>query len=202
MVSSSTKVPPTKVAATKWLLIILTIGLLGLYIQYYASFSKTFQIIQASLDHISIDTLQERQPIIIQDRLVDPSSLTSTLFKWTWAFKQTEHVKGSPYITIVHNKYTILFNSVRDILVNIIPADNKKLATPFQKGGSAVRKYRRSLHSINDSNVVYVTIKLKKQQCIVLPAHWMYHTVDDHNAIYLNDPLSLLVLIYQSTSST
>lgn len=193
-------------SSTRYLLLILVIGISCLYIQYYTSYVKTFQLLQSSLDTITIDTVYERQPIIIQDRIVDPLQLTKTLFKWNYMFHTMTHIDArsdarsdahhdTTKIIKTNHKYTILYAPTMDIHLQLIHPKFHSDIKPFvhtslSNGGGYIVT---SAVSLQDSRVEYVTVKLKKQQCIIIPMLWLYQTHDTYDIITLDDPLSYCI---------
>ena len=176
---------------SKMLFFIAFVLISYLYIQYYFKFNTVYKIIQAPLYKIDENVLYEKYPIVVSDRLVKPVALLETLFKYKYLFKKVHPQKGSqkPYIAI--SKYTLIYNDKADIEVNIIAP-----------------QYRNEFHGfvefqankdINSTNAQYVTIKLKKQQVIILPAFWIYQSILPYHIISLNDPFSFIVNVYYST---
>jgi hypothetical protein len=163
----------------------------GLYIQYYTKYNTSYKILQTYLDKINIDTLYERYPVVIYDRVVDPVSLTNTLFKYSYTFKNVIVQKGSQTPSMTLNKYTLIYNIKDDIDINII--------SPFYKS-MFTYKFANNLFSakenIQDSNVEYVTIKLKKQQVLILPTYWLYQTTSIHHVLTMNDPFTILINLF------
>ena len=166
-------------SATRWLLALVVLLFLFVYIQHYLKYANGYRIIQTSLASININTLYERYPIIISDRLVKHDVLTKTLFKWTYSHSRRAERQGSPMVHISRHKYLILFSPTENVTMNII---NPKYQSEFS----------RTHKTLQDSTAQYVTIKLKKQQCLILPSHWMYQTNHGHFFIELDDPISII----------
>jgi hypothetical protein len=187
-----------KIASTRYLLILLIVGVASLYIQYYTSYVKNFQLLQSKLDTITIDTLYERQPVIIQDRIVDPLQLLKTLFKWNYMFQNMIHITPSMYdsskIVKTNHKYSVVYSQTSDITVQLIHPRFHNDVKPFQRVRiSPSSQLVISSISLQDSQVEYVTVKLKKQQCLILPMLWLYQTHNEHNVMVLDDPLSYII---------
>jgi hypothetical protein len=83
----------------------------------------------------------------------------------------------------------IIWNADNDILINIInPKYIKNIVWQTKN------KYRISTKPLDDLNEVqYITVKLKSNQVIILPAFWIYQCDDYTNIIQLNDLLSCWV---------
>lgn len=179
---------------TNWLVMFMVTLLIMLYFQYYFKYNDGYKILQASLDNVDINMLYERMPLVITDRIVHPMSLTKTLFKWSYAFKSIVTIQGTYKPIQSHHKYTLLCNPLEDMTVNIINPTYRNILKPFDRKIMPAHMVCSKL-DIQDSNVQYVTIKLKKQQCLLLPIHWIYQTDYTHSAIILDDPISIIVCL-------
>ena len=175
--------------STKPLLLIIIVLVLCVYTQYYMKYVTGYKLVQSTLDKIGIDALYERNPIIISDRIVNPLQLTSTLFKYTYSFQQNHVVKTTDMVMCTHHKYTIIHNNASEMTVHILNPIFKKSFKPFTPSTGLLI----SSVNLNDSNAEYVTIKLKKQQCMILPMHWMYEANRPHSVILLDDPMTLVI---------
>lgn len=69
------------------LLFVLAILFVVAYLRYYITPSRVPQIIQCHLANCTPELLREKNPIVFQERLVDPTDLPSTVFRcqhiWT-----------------------------------------------------------------------------------------------------------------------
>lgn len=178
---------------SKTLFLIAFALIMFVYLQYYFKYNTEYRIIQAPLAKIDENVLYEKYPIVVSDRLVKPEELLETLFKYKYLFKSTHPQKGSPNPYMAISKYTLLYNNKIDIDVNII-------APQYRKEFQGFIEFQAN-KDINSTNAQYVTIKLKKQQVIILPAFWIYQSSLPYHVISLNDPFSLLVTLYYSTLS-
>jgi hypothetical protein len=129
---------------------------------------------------MNADVLNERYPIVIYDRIVDPRVLLSTLFKYSYMFQKLNAFNAAPDPVANNHKYNIIFSSQEIIEVDVI--------SPLYK------------HDVQ--NAQFVTIKLKKQQTLILPCNWMYKTKSKHYNIFLDDPFSLLYSLFQTKFET
>jgi len=165
--------------SSKTLFFVVLVLLIFVYTQYYLKFNTSYRIIPAQLDKIDESVLYEKYPIVVADRIVKPEVLLQTLFKYKYITSSIENRKGSINPYLVTHKYTVLYNTMHDIDVNII--------APQYRGEfkTNVDFYR--------TQTQYVTIKLKKQQIIILPAFWLYHITSPHTVIILNDPFSYFI---------
>jgi len=154
-------------------------------------YAPGYKIIQSSLSNIDVSTIFEKHPIIITERIVNPLSLTTTLFKWTYALKQTYFVQEPHIVICSHHKYCILHNNGVDMMVNIMNPIYKKQFKPYVSAYGVVK----SSKPLQESNAQYVTIKLKKQQCMILPMHWLYEADRPHSIILLDDVLTIVIAV-------
>lgn len=156
-----------------------------LYIRYYTKTNNTYEIVQVSLNNMTSHILYERHPILIQDRMVNPEEILKTLYKYTYIKKKKVTKKNAP-LTICSAKYSLIYSTKRDITVNIIAPKYRKEIMPCDHN-------LESKKNLDSTNVQYVTIKLKKQQLLVLPYGWIYETNSPHIHITLDDIFSILV---------
>ena len=63
---------------------IITILLIVVYFQYAFKVSQNINIIQLNLEKINLDILYEKNPIVIYDRVMDPSDLLKNLFAYNY----------------------------------------------------------------------------------------------------------------------
>jgi hypothetical protein len=146
------------------------------YYKYYYQPNTDYTILQQFLDKLNADVLHERYPIIIYDRIVDPRILLSTLFKYSYMFQKVNAFKDANVPQINNHKFNVIFSPVDNIELNII--------SPL---------YKRDIE-----NAQYITIKLKKQQTLILPCHWVYTTQSKHFNIMLDDPFSLVFSLFHT----
>lgn len=177
--------------ASKMLTILVIVLIVFLYVQYYAKYNTSYKILQTKLSNIDVNTLYEKYPIIIEDRLVRANTLTSTLFRYSYTSQSNTIQKGSPFVNLALNKYTIIYNIQSDMNINVISPFYKKDFTY-----AYANNLFRSVTPLAESKVEYVTIKLKKQQVLILPMYWSYQTELPHHTIILNDPLTSLINIF------
>lgn len=146
---------------TKFLIAIIIILISFIYYNHYKRFNTDYNIIQLFLEQVNLDILNERNPIIIFDRIVNPEILFETLFKYSFIFKKKYYLKNNNSIQNTKSKYTLLLNPENNVDINIIsPIHNNSI------------KY--NIDSLEESNVNYITIKLKKQQMLILPPFWNF----------------------------
>jgi len=180
---------------TKVLILIIVILLLMTYTQYYTKFNKGYRIIQSKLYNIDEKVLYEKYPIIIDERIVDPEALLSTLFKYMYFFKVNDTVAASdmPYVNV--HKYYIIYNQSEDMNINLISPVFTPMFKPFvAHNGALMRSYHTSMAM---TNVEYITIKLKQRQILILPYAWMYQANKKHHVMILDDMFSRVIALFK-----
>lgn len=166
----------------KPLLLVVLILIIVVYTQYYLKYNTAYRIIQAPLTKIDENVLYEKYPIVVADRIVKPESLLHTLFKYKYLTSSFGTRAGSQFPYFAVNKYTLIYNTIEDVDINIIAPQYRNEFQGF-----------KSNIDLNSTQAQYVTIKLKKQQIIILPAFWIYQSSSPHSVISLNDPLSFII---------
>lgn len=158
-----------------FLLIIVALVII-LYVQYYFAYKKEFEIIQVTLDNIQLKTLYEKYPIIIADQVYKIDDLLKTVFAYSYVFKKEISIEPDK---LTCNKYKYLLITCED---NV----DIKLINP---------KYKPKIKStLEESDVQYVTVKMKENQVLIVPALWYIHTDNmDVSALGLDDFLSKIV---------
>lgn len=175
------------------LILIITILILVIYINYYNKYKKDYQLIQTHLDKIDLDILNEKYPIIIYDRIINPNDLLKTLFKYIYIFKKFIKIKPI-FPTINYSKYMLIWNNDEDIMINIINPKYYKLISWKKINSFKISKY--SLYDNELEKVQYITISLKKNQVFILPPFWIYQSNSYINIIQLNDIISIWYNIF------
>ena len=147
-----------------------------LYVQYYLKYSAQYEILQVGLDKFQLDMLYEKVPIVIYDRVYDISDLLKTIFAYSYMFQKMIEVDAGRVHKNAH-KYLVLTSEDPVIIRLINPKYKKEVKT-----------------DLNQSNVQFVSVKLKSNQGLIVPALWYYHT--DHmniKGIELDDLISKVV---------
>lgn len=140
-------------------LVIIVILIVFLYVQYYTKYKQEYQILQVYLNKFKLDTLYERYPIVIYDQVVDPNEVLKTALAYSFVFK-TDMTVEQEQVNRVSHKYLMLYSEDDDVAIKIInPKYKKEMKTVF-----------------SESNVQYVTVKLKAKQILILPALWYFYT--------------------------
>lgn len=155
-------------------LLIIVLLIVALYVQYYLAYKKEYEIIQVTLDNLELKTLYEKYPIVISDQVYKIDELLKTVFAYSYVFKKQVSIEPEK---ITRNSYKYL----------LITSDDNvdiKLINP---------KYKVK-PTLEESDVQYVTVKLKENQVLIVPALWYVHTENmDVLALGLDDFLSKIV---------
>ena len=155
-------------------LLIIVLLIVALYVQYYLAYKKEYEIIQVTLDNLELKTLYEKYPIVISDQVYKIDELLKTVFAYSYVFKKQ--------VSIEPEKITR--NSYKYLLITSDDSIDIKLINP---------KYKVK-QTLEESDVQYVTVKLKENQVLIVPALWYVHTENmDVLALGLDDFLSKII---------
>lgn len=137
--------------------IIIVLLIIVIYLSYYLRTCPEYELIQVRLNNLKIDHLYEKRPIVIAESIVDIEDLVKTVFAYSYLFKNVSTNITDDQVRKNKNKFLLLYSD-NDIAVKIINP-----------------KYKKELRkNLKESNVQYVTIKLRAGQVLVLPALWYY----------------------------
>jgi hypothetical protein len=150
-----------------------------IYIRYYLKYNSDIRIIQVYLDNFKLNHLYEKYPILIYDQVYNHDQLLKTIFSYSIQFKESQTL--IPSIPIINKSKYLLISCVDDdSLLNII---NPK----FSKEAKLKKEFL-------DTNMSYISVKLKPKQVIILPSRWIYQSYDNLNITRLDDCISIFVL--------
>ena len=151
---------------TKLLLALLATLIIIMYVYYYKNYKKDVVILQTYLDQADINLLYEKYPVVIYDQIIDPRELLKTLFQYSYMF-QTDEVIDPDTTIVSKSKFTLVWYSGKvqeDLILQVMCPGSQD-----------------------------ISIKLKKQQVVILPAYWGFKSDIPINCIRLDDLLSVLV---------
>lgn len=159
---------------TKKLLIALAALVIFVYLRFYMSVSSNVKITQLSLTELSHSILMEKNPIIIEERIVNPISLLQTVFKYMYVYKRVKEVEDGDGLKFRQNRarFMILSSKIDDCSVQI---QNPNV-------------------SVEDTaSPPYVDVRLHANMTMILPYKWWYRlpTPQYVSSIALEDVLSL-----------
>lgn len=92
------------------IIIMIAIALMLLYVHYAMKPKNEINIIQIGLHSITDSTLYEKQPIIIEDRVVDVKDVVNTLFKYQYVYKSEFLLEPDSKIYTNTQKFMIVYN--------------------------------------------------------------------------------------------
>jgi hypothetical protein len=177
---------------TRTLILFILLLILWAYYQYYSATRKDFNILQVYLDTLTTRQLYEKYPILIYDRIVQPDALLSTLFKYLYTSRKFLLLRGGPQPYLTPFKYTLLHNPTQDTQIHLIHPSHRRALLQHARFAREKGIWRYPL-PLQETKVTYVTVKLKKQQILILPPFWLFQTTAPMHAIALHDPISHLV---------
>lgn len=166
---------------TRNLIIIIIILIVCIYINYYTKYKTDYNIIQSTIDTIDINLLYEKYPILIYSNILDPKELLSTLFAYSFIFKQETLI--TPVVpTINKSKYLLIWNEDHDTMINIINPKYKK-NIQWTKNN----KYIISTQPLDQlTDVQYISLKLKQNNVLILPHYWIFESTDRLHLLHLD----------------
>ncbi len=131
------------------------------------------EILQMNLHQVKPEILLEKKPIIIQDKIMCVDALVKTTFAYNYLVMDESFVKTGDTFMKARSKYTLLTSPFWDARIDI--------AVP----GSDVNKF--------------VSVKLGRNQVLILPAMWHYRTMTEKvKRIILDDLVTMFVYKYFS----
>jgi hypothetical protein len=172
---------------TKPLLITVVVLVIVIYIRYYLSYKDDYNILQTYLGNVDQSLLYEKYPIVIYDRIANPYDLLKTLFAYTYVFKK-ESVINSHDLVYNGSKYAVIWSKEHTTINVVNPKYKSCLSWAVVDG---LRVCNASLSDVD--NVQYITIKLKPDQVLILPAFWIFNTSKPVKYVRLDDVISFFV---------
>lgn len=174
----------------KVLFIILISLIIIIYFQYYGKYNDSYIVLQAYTNNINDKLLSEQYPLLLYDRIVNPQNLIDTLFYGLYFFKKESVLFiGNPILN--ESKYLLLFNNLSDSFINIVSPKYKSCFIWRKQTGYIV-----SLLPLSEIDIPFITIKLKKNQILILPPYWIYQTVKKIKRISLADIPSKIYSVF------
>jgi hypothetical protein len=171
---------------SKVLFLIVVILIVSMYTQYYYKANYDYNILQTYLDNASGNMLYEKYPIVIYDKLVNPKQLLTTLFKYAYATQKSVLIQETNPVMMT-SKYTIIYNMISPVVINVLSPKYKNTVKYSSKGDFKVSQ--AALQEL-PSDAQYITIKLQKQQVLILPTWWTIQCDSILEAIVIDDVFS------------
>jgi hypothetical protein len=185
---------------TKILFVVVMVLIVFIYVHYYSKYNDTYEIVQTYLDKVNIDMLYERNPIVIYDSIKTPKQLLGTLFKYSYVSK-SEYKINTKYPVMNRAKFSFVYSTSNegnggnggnaDVYINLINP-SYKTSMKWENGGKKQVMDKVSTTSLEETNVQYITIKLKPYQVVIIPMHWIIQTDAPLMKYNLDDFVSLV----------
>lgn len=156
---------------TKVLLVFVVILLLFVYLRFHCRVSSSFKILQMSVSELTPEILQRKYPIVLEEQIVEPSSIANTVFKFMYIYKKPTTLKNNVGVATNKAAYLIIFNNTNEkVTISIAHPTSKKT-----------------------SSESFVDVILYEHMCIILPQKWFYQTSHDVQGIALHNVVSLFL---------
>lgn len=85
----------TAASTSQVLFIAVCVAILMVHYRFYAKVPYTTTVLQTTVTGLRSEMLTEKQPIVVEDRVVDPRELLSTVFRYSYLFS-----KHDPIVTM------------------------------------------------------------------------------------------------------
>ena len=163
-------------------------------------------MLQTGIPDFKPDLLLEKQPIYLEEPIVNPADLFNTVFRYLY-IKHTLSISDKKLLKQNLSKYVIIFNdnADEDIIVKILHPSNKP-HIPLRQMHLYSKNFNVStddllnplfIEQLADHNVSVVDVILKPHRSLILPINWYYQTtVNGALEIHLHDIVSLLYCIF------
>lgn len=156
---------------TRLLVLAVVILLCITYLHLYKTIpDPPYTIIQLDVNKLTPSILLEKQPIIINQSIINVSTLLSTVFAYNYMMSDEKFLDSTGNFVKALSKYTIITSPFWNANIDISDPNNQD---PIKKR--------------------FITIKLKRHQVMILPPLWFYRTTTERvKQIRLDDIISLL----------
>lgn len=161
-----------------YILTAIILILIIIYIRYYLKYKTDIKILQVFINNFKLDNLYERYPLLIYDQIYSHKELLDTIFAYSYQFTSETKVINPEIAKINKSKYLLISPVKDDIILNII---NPKYAEEVKKQ-----------QKFSESNIQYVSIKLKAKQVLILPSRWIFQSDQEIMITKLDDILSVI----------
>jgi hypothetical protein len=177
------------------LLIIIIILLSAIYVKYYIKTVDKTEIIQLSLNKINYKILNERNPIYMEEKIIDINQVINTNFKHLYSFK-FENDDFNKNIKMNLAKYCIFHNNSEiDKYIHIFnPNESKNVSFKNNKGTKSNIKYLTSNNTVDDvEKIENVKIILKPYNALCIPYKWLFICEKEIKNMYLFDITNIFI---------
>ena len=148
----------------KILIGIIIAACIALYTYSYLRVPRVTQILQTSITTLTPQLLFEKQPIVIEEGIVDPTALIGTVFKYL-AFD----FFGKPQIQVATSG------------VSLQQTQHRYTILTCAYGGEVDIFHPKYTAVIKTSNAQFITIRLAAHQPLILPKHWWFQIKANNN---------------------
>lgn len=145
----------------KILIGIIIVACIALYTYSYLRVPRITQILQTSITTLTPQLLFEKQPIVIEEGVVDSHALLGTVFKYL-AF-------GKPVIQVATSG------------VSLQQTQHRYTILTCAQGGEVDIFHPKYTAFIKTSKAQFITIKLAPHQPLILPKHWWFQIKANKN---------------------
>lgn len=160
------------------IIIIIIITLVYIVLSFYLKHNDRLDIAQCRLADLSMDLLYEKTPVIVSEQLMDPTHLLSSLFRYSYAYSRRALVRSGESYTC-RSKFTVMWCGTNDTQLDLIAASSPR--------PDDVRVFYEC------PGAEFVTVKLRRNQAMILPPHWSVIVTSDVSVLEIDDPLSKLI---------
>ena len=168
------------------------------YFQCYLIQPRKFEIIQTSLAEFKPELILEKQPIYLEDSVVNPADLFQTVFKYLY-IKHVLSISDQNLLKRNLSKFVMIYNdndtnsiNVKIIHPSIKPYVSTKSMYLYSKNYNVCTNNlldESFVDQLANKDVKIVDVILKPNRCLILPINWYYQTYTDE-AIEIHFPRS------------
>lgn len=156
---------------------IIILILLFFIIKFYFKHNDEYTILQVFLKDIkNNDILYEKYPILIYDKVLNINDILKSLFSYNYLYKKDIDIVSNN-INYNKSKYIIIYPDKNCVIDLISPKYKNKIKNTLKES----------------DEVQFVSIKLEKNQILIIPAWWYYNSSKNIKVIELNDILSYFI---------
>lgn len=151
-----------------WSVSLLIAILIVIYISYYYRYPKEVAILQNRVSDIDMSVFLQKQPIVIEDQVVELETLAAAWFKL--CFKTKKELTAQTDDTWSRNRYKYL----------VLQPNTKAEVMLYPPG--------KPMNATNDApppEETLLVIKLAEYQPIILPMHWRYRFFEPHTQYHI-----------------
>jgi hypothetical protein len=172
------------------LIITLIILIIIIYLRYYTKTSSNSEIIQTNLYNLNYNILQERSPIVIDDKIVQVNDLIDKSFK---------HLYSKKYINLLFDqnvklnlaKFAIFHNNSDNVID--VEIANPMFSNNLNYSNSPFNNNFLTSSDTDLDNIQSIKILLKPYYVLILPYKWLFKCSSSCDNYFLFDIMNLLI---------